>query len=40
VNGIYERSGYGLRIDYQAPVPPPELAVEDQAWMSEVLGSR
>jgi hypothetical protein len=40
VNGIYDRSGYGLRIDYQAPVPPPTLTVDDQAWIREVLGSR
>ncbi|HIK46311.1 MAG TPA: DUF4058 family protein [Leptolyngbyaceae cyanobacterium M65_K2018_010] len=40
VNGIYDRSGYDLRVDYQAPVPPPALLAEDQAWVSEVLHSR
>lgn len=40
VNGIYDRSGYSLRIDYQAPMPSPELSPEDQAWVKEVLGSR
>ncbi len=40
VNGIYERSGYGIRVDYQAPVPPPALAAEDQAWVNERLHSR
>lgn len=40
VNGIYERGGYGLRIDYQTPVPSPTLSTEDQAWVNEALGSR
>ncbi|WP_027269042.1 DUF4058 family protein [Leptolyngbya sp. PCC 6406] len=39
IHGIYERSGYSLRIDYQAPVPPPALTVADQAWVHEVLPS-
>lgn len=37
IKGIYERSGYEIRVDYQAPVPPPALSVEDQAWVNEVL---
>jgi hypothetical protein len=37
VQGIYDRGGYGLRIDYQAPVPPPPLSPEDSAWVNEVL---
>jgi hypothetical protein len=40
VNGIYARSGYGIRIDYQASVPPPALSPEDQAWMNEMPHSR
>ncbi len=40
VKGIYERSGYGIRVDYQAPVPPPALSTVDQAWVNEVLHSR
>ncbi|NCJ05892.1 DUF4058 family protein [Synechococcales cyanobacterium C] len=40
VNGIYERSGYGIRVDYQASVPPPALSAEDQAWVNELLHSR
>ncbi len=36
VNGIYERSGYGIRVDYQAPVPLPALSAADQAWVNEV----
>jgi Protein of unknown function (DUF4058) len=37
VNGIYERGGYGIRVDYQPPVPPPALSAEDQAWVNELL---
>jgi len=40
VNGIYERSGYSIRVDYQAPVPAPALSTEDQAWVNEVLHNR
>ena len=40
VNGIYDRSGYAIRIDYNAPVPPPALSIEDQAWVNEALHNR
>ncbi|MFQ4140491.1 DUF4058 family protein [Nodosilinea sp. PGN35] len=40
VNGIYVRSGYGIRVDYQAPVPPPAPSAEEQAWVKELLHSR
>ena len=40
VNGIYERSGYGLRVDYQTPVPPPALSAADQAWVTDILHNR
>jgi hypothetical protein len=39
VGGIYERGGYALRINYQAPVPPPALSIADQAWVNEQLHS-
>jgi hypothetical protein len=39
IRGIYERSGYAIRIDYQAPVPPPSLSIEEQAWVSQVIGN-
>lgn len=39
VNGIYERSGYGIRLDYQAPLPPPALSAADQAWVDQRLPS-
>lgn len=37
LNGIYARSGYDLRVDYQAPVPPPAPSPENQAWVYEIL---
>ena len=37
VNGIYDRGGYSLRIDYQQPIPAPALATEDQQWVNELL---
>jgi len=39
VRGIYDRGGYSIRIDYQQPVPPPALSVEDQAWVHELFNS-
>lgn len=39
VNGIYARGGYGLRVDYQAPLPPPALLPADQAWANQLLQS-
>lgn len=39
VRGIYDRSGYSIRIDYQQPVPPPVLSVEDQQWWHELSNS-
>jgi hypothetical protein len=37
VNGIYGRSGYGLRLNYQTPVPAPDLSTADQIWVTTVL---
>lgn len=39
VDGIYERSGYSIRVDYQAPVPPPALSAVDQTWVNQLLQS-
>jgi hypothetical protein len=39
VNGIYDRSGYGIRVNYQEPVPAPALSAVDQAWGNEMLHS-
>jgi hypothetical protein len=39
LQGVYERAGYGYRIDYQQPVPAPSLTVEDQAWVAERLAA-
>ncbi|PSR17031.1 hypothetical protein C8255_14745 [filamentous cyanobacterium CCP3] len=37
VQGIYDRSGYALRLNYQSPVPPPPLSPADQAWVTDLL---
>jgi hypothetical protein len=37
VQGIYDRGGYSIRIDYQQPVPLPALSAEDQQWVNELL---
>jgi hypothetical protein len=39
VRGIYDRGGYSIRINYQQPVRPPALSVEDQQWVYELLNS-
>ncbi len=36
LNGVYERAGFDLRIDYGQPVQPA-LAQEDAAWVAERL---
>jgi hypothetical protein len=37
VQGIYDRSGFQIRIDYRQPVPSPDLSSEDQAWVTQLL---
>ena len=37
VRGIYQRGGYDIRLDYQAPVPPPSLSAEEQTWVNQLL---
>jgi hypothetical protein len=34
---VYERGGYDVQIDYNAPVPPPPLSLDDTAWTEELL---
>jgi hypothetical protein len=36
-NGVYQRSRYHTRIDYQQPVPPPKLRPADQEWVEQQL---
>jgi hypothetical protein len=36
-SGVYDRAGYGIRLDYQQPLPPPALSVDDKAWVSDLL---
>jgi hypothetical protein len=38
-NGLYDRAGYAMRLNYQQNVPPPSLTAVDQAWVSELLQS-
>ncbi|MBI3362065.1 MAG: DUF4058 family protein [Chloroflexi bacterium] len=39
LDGIYDRAGFDLVIDYQSP-PVPPLAEEDAAWAAETLRKR
>jgi Protein of unknown function (DUF4058) len=36
-NGVYQRSRYHSRIDYQQPIPPPKLKEGDQEWVDRQL---
>lgn len=36
IEGIYERGGYHLRIDYQQPPPPPALSLKDRKWLQHL----
>jgi len=36
VRSVYQR-GYGTRIDYTQPVPPPALDDEQKAWVRRLL---
>lgn len=40
VASAYERGLYDRQLDYRAPVPPPPLSPEDQAWVDELLRGR
>lgn len=37
IQSIYERSGYAWRINYQEPVPPPQLRSEMVTWVERLL---
>ncbi|MBS1252841.1 MAG: hypothetical protein MAG451_01883 [Anaerolineales bacterium] len=37
IEAIYGRAGYDWRIDYQHPVPPPELRPKMATWLQEEL---
>jgi hypothetical protein len=39
MNRIYEEARYSIRIDYQQPVPPPALSIQEQQWVTTLLGS-
>ncbi len=36
-DGLYDRAGYGLRLNYSQPVPPPALSLTQQQWVSQLL---
>ncbi|MEA5620802.1 DUF4058 family protein [Cronbergia sp. UHCC 0137] len=37
IEGIYDRGGYDLRINYQQPPPPPTLSPMDTEWLKDCL---
>jgi hypothetical protein len=39
-SGVYDRAGYGVRLNYQQPLPPPALSASNQQWMTDLLQSR
>ncbi len=39
LNGVYDRAGYGYRLDYRQPVPSPTLSATNQAWVDRFLAS-
>jgi hypothetical protein len=39
-SGLYDRAGYGMRLNYQLPVPSPALNADDQAWVSDLLQAK
>jgi Protein of unknown function (DUF4058) len=36
-NGVYDRAGFDLVIDYHQPVPKPAWSEADQAWVKELV---
>ena len=36
LDGIYDRAGYDLRINYQQTPPPPTLSESDRMWLAEL----
>lgn len=38
--GVYNRYGYGYRIDYRQPLPPPKLSKDKQQWVDQLLAGR
>lgn len=37
LQSVYRRGGYGWRLDYSLPVPPPALTPEMSAWVTQLL---
>ena len=36
LEALYDRAGYEYRINYQQPVPPPNLSPENQTWIAQL----
>jgi Protein of unknown function (DUF4058) len=36
-NGVYDRAGFDLAINYHQPVPKPTLSAADQVWVTKIL---
>ncbi len=39
LNGVYDRAGFDLAIDYRQPIPTPALSAEDKTWANDLLHS-
>ena len=39
IDFIYERAGYSWRIDYNTPIPPPNLSKAMATWVEKLLAS-
>jgi hypothetical protein len=39
INGVYDRAGYDLRIDYTQTPPPPALSEVDLDWLKQRISS-
>jgi len=37
MENVYERGAYDVQIDYEQPVPPPEISSDEQAWVTARL---
>jgi Protein of unknown function (DUF4058) len=36
-DGLYDRAGFDLAIDYGKPIPKPQLSTEETAWMEKIV---
>jgi hypothetical protein len=38
-NGVYDRAGFDLAIDYRQPIPKPALSAEDETWAKDLINA-